>query len=177
MKVTHSFEELISLLSQLDKNHYKEVLENFEYDLNEINAYACWDDDIYMRHGIVKTDDFELILMCWNVEQQTPIHCHNGKDCWMRILQGRIEETVFERHHNDGLHLVKSQVYVAGNLAHVNDRLGVHRLKNVGGEKAISLHLYAKPIEQCSVYDTQTNDFKIKTMCYDSYKGKMIEKL
>ena len=174
MKVTHSFQELIMHLSRWDKHHYKMLLEKFEYDPNEIKTYAGWSDESYVRHGIVKTNDFELILMCWDVDQETPIHCHNGKDCWMRVVKGELEEAVFERRQNEGLQLVNHKTYVAKDVAHINDQLGVHRLRNSGGTQAMSLHLYAKPIEKCSIYDPETNGFKIKEMSYDTYKGEVL---
>jgi len=45
--------------------------------------------------------------------------------------------------------------------------MGFHVLENVSNQKSISLHLYAKPIRKCNVYDTKKSHFVSKELSYD----------
>jgi len=46
--------------------------------------------------------------------------------------------------------------------------MGVHSLQNIGDQRAFSLHLYAKPITSCHIFDPNSEQFKTKTLGYDT---------
>ena len=44
----------------------------------EFEKYATWNQESYTRNCIARTDTYELILLCWEKKQETPIHEHGG---------------------------------------------------------------------------------------------------
>ena len=48
------------------------------------------------------------------------------------------------------------------------DFMGYHKLENISGHRAMSLHLYAKPIKKCNVFDDSKKTFSKKTLSFDT---------
>ena len=44
--------------------------------------------------NLIATDDrtFSLILLCWNPQRFSPIHDHPCDGCWMRGVEGTVQE-------------------------------------------------------------------------------------
>ena len=47
-------------------------------------------------------------------------------------------------------------------------KLGYHTLENNSRSRAMTLHIYANPINQCNVYNEEKSEFEIKEMAYDT---------
>lgn len=42
-------------------------------------------------------DSYTLLLLCWNPGRFSPIHNHPGDGCWMRLLQGQVQECRYQQ--------------------------------------------------------------------------------
>lgn len=102
------------------------------------------------RFLLDKTPDWEIILMVWGPYASTPIHDHNESKCWTRILKGQLFEKNIDR---DSLEVTCSHLLNAGTGSFIEDEIGAHQLLNLSSEISVSLHLYARPIEFCHIYD------------------------
>ena len=52
-------------------------------------------------------------------------------------------------------------------ISYMIDSMGFHRLENIHNERSMSLHLYAKPIRNCQLFDENSKTFVSKKMSYD----------
>ena len=50
----------------------------------------------------------------------------------------------------------------------MKDFMGFHSLENLSDKKSMSLHLYAKPIRACRIFDEESNTFVHKELEYDT---------
>ena len=48
------------------------------------------------------------------------------------------------------------------------DFMGCHSLENMSNKRSMSLHLYAKPIRNCNLFDEKTGKFVNKDLVYDT---------
>lgn len=174
MKTISNIQKLISELSHSPKDNYKNLIENFEISRNELKLFENWSKDKYIRNGIYKDDNFEIILICWEKGQQTPVHCHGGEECWMCLLEGELEEVFYIKDENETLSKVKSHKMNFSKCFYINDTLGLHKLKNSFNGRSLSLHIYAKPILECSFYDDTQNAFVKKVLDYDTFNGEIL---
>ena len=174
MKPIFTLNELINALSQSSKDNYKTIFKNLVLDKNVLDEYLNWSTKKYVRNGIYKSDNFELILLCWEAGQETPIHCHSGEECWMYLIEGEIEEVQYQKHKNGDVEAKGIRKIANQQQAYINDAIGLHKLKNNSKGRTISLHLYAKPIESCSYFDEQSKTFIKKNLSYDTYKGEIL---
>lgn len=118
----------------------------------------------------MRTEDYELVLLCWEEGQQTPIHCHGGMECWVHMVQGELEEKRFEQ--PDATiepTLTNKMALTSSHLSYMNDDMGFHSLRNIYPGRSISLHLYAKPIDSCEIYNSDTGKGEARELSYDAY--------
>jgi len=120
--------------------------------------YLFWDEKRYTRNLVLKNDVYEMIVICWNTGQQSPIHDHSGSDCFVAFLQGAAEETYYfiERWKEDptecpDLRRGDTHEFHEGEVSYIADDIALHRLRPVNG-RAVSLHIYSPPITSCSVF-------------------------
>jgi cysteine dioxygenase len=50
----------------------------------------------------------------------------------------------------------------------MKDFMGFHTLENIANKKSMSLHLYAKPIRKCRIFDVESQIFVDKKLGYDT---------
>ncbi len=156
-----SIPQLIQQLSQNSKLHYSTILKKTAIPLSDFSPFTSWNKTSYTRNCMVRNSDFELILLCWEKGQHTAIHSHNGQDCWVFPISGKIKEYRYkiEKDHPE---IIEGNILTG--LSFINDKLYQHSLHNVGNGRAVTLHLYAKPINHCTYYDSEDKAFKTKEL-------------
>ena len=169
---TSSLNELVTAL--LNENYTSAVdqAHKFVFTEDEFEKYAFWDENHYTRNCIAHNDAFELVLLCWQPSQKTANHCHNGQECWVKVISGEFEEEMYNLNETTGELVYKETKTVARHeVTSVDDHTVFHTLKNTSKSRAMSLHLYMKPIEQCRYIDEESKEIKMAQMCYYSVNG------
>lgn len=139
--------------------------------------FALFDDGIYTRNLVGRNEQFEMLVLCWNVGQTSPIHNHAGQNCWMAVLQGEIEEVQFAAPrpgHVGQLVPSSSRRFRPGKVAFINDDIALHLVRPCAGERGTSLHLYSRPIDSCNVYDETTGRVVSRKLAYHSVRGERL---
>lgn len=174
MNPIHTVKELSEILKNVSPNEYPKVFRRIRIEENNLKSYATWKKQGYTRNCLVRTPFYELILLCWDVDAKTPIHGHGGRDCWVYQVEGTIEEIRFQE--DNGNLIEKNRMVLApGKLTYMHDRMGYHSLRNHSNRKAMTIHIYAKPIDFCKVYNDTKDCFELKEMSYHTYRGKEVE--
>ncbi len=174
MKSAKHIQRLIQLLSESSKSHYTEILNNFDFESVDFSAYESWSSNKYTRNCMYRDSQFELLLLCWQEGQETSIHGHEGEDCWVYLLEGEMEEVFYTVDTDNFLVENRSHKIQPHQQTFMNDRIGFHKLKNVAQGPSLSLHLYAKPIENCSFYDETSSQFIRKKLKYDTVNEDLV---
>jgi predicted metal-dependent enzyme (double-stranded beta helix superfamily) len=113
----------------------------------------------YRRHQVVSDDvfSFTVVVLLWEPGAVTPIHDHDTW-CVFGILEGALEVTDYAVVKDDGrspflINEVRREMLSAGltgdNLAPDSE---VHRVRNVGTERAISLHVYGDDLTKRELF-------------------------
>jgi cysteine dioxygenase len=163
-----SLNELVIALSEDERTNYSDIIRSMKMPKRVFENCYSWSDEGYTRNCIVENEKFELILICWEKGQATPIHDHGGEECWVRIIQGEFKETIYQMDKDGELNSVKSTISKAGDVSYMVDFMGCHRLENLSDKRGISLHLYAKPIRNCNVFDNDLRVFVNKDLAYST---------
>lgn len=143
-------------------------------DPEEFREYEFWDPDQYTRNSIMQSGSYELLLMCWESGQNTPIHNHGGEECWIYMLSGQLHEEIYTRDEKGRFHLSQTMSNDPGSISYMNDGLGWHRIQNKRTTRAVSLHLYSKPITSCQVYNEATGRLEERFPRLNSRAGQLI---
>ena len=150
------------------------ILSRYVAEHDDWRRFALFDPDVYTRNLVGRNEHFEMLLLCWNVGQQSPIHNHAGQNCWMAVIEGQIHETLFTPQPDGAagpLTAGASRLYVPGRVAFINDDIALHRVQPARGIRGITLHLYSKPIDVCNVYDEATGRVVASRLVYHSVEG------
>lgn len=167
-KTLNSFSELIQVLDEVERKNYTTILKLMQLPKAEFEKFATWSKTCYTRNCVVENENFELILICWEEGQATAIHDHGGEECWVYFTDGTFKENIYSQEENGELKIEKTTNAKPGDVAYMIDFMGFHNLENTSNKRAMSLHLYAKPIKNCNVYDSEKNEFFRKEMSYDN---------
>ena len=170
-----SLSELVAILDEEERTKYTTILKSMQLPIAEFKKYATWSEDCYTRNCIAENEDFELILICWDKEESTEIHDHGGEECWVYVLEGEFKEYIYKEDDLGKLKIIKKNIMKPGDISYMIDFMGYHNLENTSDDKSMSLHLYAKPIKNCNVYNLKKNKFECKELTYDSVQNLTLQ--
>lgn len=160
--------ELIQELDEAEEQEYGRILSDLDCEAIGWDDYSIYASDKYARVCLKECPEYELLLLCWEPGQETPIHGHDDQKCWVRIVEGTFSEILYDFDESSGeMKFLKKGKPGKGEMTYMQDSMGYHSLKNDSSLRALSLHLYAKPILSCEVYDEDNNELEIKEMHYD----------
>lgn len=174
MKPIQSIEALTDILDQSEKSERPTIMKNLKIDGEEIQKFSTWSKEGYTRNCLARTEAYEIILLCWDKASETPIHGHGGQDCWVYQVQGDVEELRYERNKAGDLKETQKLELSEGGLSYMNDDMGYHLIRNAGDTRAMTLHIYAAPIDACEVFDEQKEQFEVTEMEYDSVAEELV---
>jgi cysteine dioxygenase len=138
--------------------------------------FALFDAQNYARNLVHRTDAYEMIVVCWSLWQESPIHNHAGQNCWMAVLDGAVEEIHYEapaEGQKGRLKEGRTNVFQRGSVAFINDEIALHKVRPCAGLAGVSLHVYSRPIETCNIYDSVTSQVVPRTLGYHSVAGAL----
>ncbi len=148
------------------------MLRDLPLDERTLAPYLTWAPQRYTRNLIARDDDVELIALCWDSGAISAIHDHADSDCAFVLVRGSVtcenfrvvrprDATGIARVDRTGRRTMRP-----GNIDMASGHLSVHRVgADAGG--AVTLHVYAKPIDACTHFDDDGNA-RICASRYDS---------
>jgi cysteine dioxygenase len=171
------------------KRNVSEFLARSEPARADLERYRHWASDHHTRNLVFRNENVEVMLICWPVGQQTPLHTHNGQLGWMLMIDGklRIENYRVQRCNKpenqevigidclagatsiDMQPLGEEVVAPGGAVNTVDKHRTIHRIVNAAewNERAVSFHIYSRPIDSCVVFDMETGRCSRRELRYD----------
>jgi cysteine dioxygenase len=165
-------------------NNVYEFLGSNPIDVDSITKYFHWSPNFYTRNLIYRDERFEMMAICWEEGQKSVVHNHAGQNCWMTVPVGKLLGQNFAVEQIDEsksfCKLVETDTFELSNCltAKVELEQPIHQILNLPefGQRAVSVHIYSRPIERCLAYCRETDTFKEVELCYTSIDGKLINR-
>jgi len=169
-----ALQELVDALHQQAEGQFPpaavtKLLQELALPPAALERYTFFAPRCYTRNCIYKTPQFELLLLCWQPGQASAVHGHEGQLCWMRVVAGALTFINYTDHSNGQL-LETSRA--AGGAGFVDGPAYIHAVQNQTNQPALSLHLYARPFQECTVYEVDQNLSRRQALTYHSIYGK-----
>ena len=82
----------------------------------------------------------DLYLIFWNPNSRSKIHNHNGKKCNFVLLNGYLNEYIYENKNYDSLKDYNSLKPFTIN--YIDDSIGYHQIMNIENKTVITLNRY-----------------------------------
>jgi cysteine dioxygenase len=151
------FRHLDGLTGRPDVTLLTRELSRFDVALPDLAEYLHFSPATYQRNLVRAGPHYHAWLLCWRNGQRSPIHDHRGSACVVRVLSGRLTETVFELAPNGHVKATFSRDFEEGSLLGSEDS-DIHQVSNLqaGSADLVTLHVYAPPLfrmETYSLYD------------------------
>lgn len=147
---------LQELLRHKDTAAYAPILARYAVPTRDLEPYFQWNTRHYTRTCIHRNTDFELLVICYEPGQRTSLHDYNSQLAWIHPLIGEVMEERFAAVPGEGLRRMGEVHRYAGEVDHIAEGNAIRRFTNVGGGRAVTLNLYAKPMSKWRVYDEHT---------------------
>ena len=154
------------------------ILTEYSSDLSvgDLNwrDWVFFEEQTYTRNLVHRCGEFELLLLCWEPGQESPIHDHAGMQCWMAVLEGGMQEVHYQPGAENGpLVEGRVQTFECGQVSYIVDAIALHLVRPMRGESGVSLHLYSSPIDACRTFDPLTGESRLTEVGYHSVRGEL----
>ena len=147
--------DLTSWLDGLDRrpglDELDSRLSSLELNVGALEDCIGYSEDGYQRNVIKKNEHYELVAICWNPGQDTPIHNHIGSDCAFLIASGVTTETIYEINQKGLAYPVSDRRYLPGEVCAAAEP-DIHRVSNKESTNLINLHVYTPPLSEFQIY-------------------------
>lgn len=173
----------------ITKQGLSEYLANWAIRPEDLERYKHWSEEKHTRNKIFRNDMIEVMLICWNIGNRTPLHTHNGQLGWMEMIEGRLFVENFRKIDCDrpenqevvGIDCLAGATRIemepldtelvepGGALNTVDKHHTIHRISNLPewNQRAVSLHIYSRPIDSCVVFDLDAQRCFRRDLKYD----------
>lgn len=151
---------LFNLLSQFDR-HAKSIplnelvagLTESNLILDDVQEFVCFSDESYQRNLMHVGPGYQALILCWHSGQRSPIHDHRGSACGVRVLQGVVSETIFERNGAGLIFPTRTAELGEGGVCGSFDS-DIHQVSNLqsAGQDLVTLHIYSPPLLVMGTY-------------------------
>jgi cysteine dioxygenase len=125
----------------------RELLAEAEVTLDDLRDFVVFDHEHYRRNLVALGPWYEILVICWQSGQRSPIHNHAKSTCGLKVLRGICTETVFERSPCGQVVALHSTNLIAGCITASQDT-DTHQVSNLqpAGENLVTLHIYSPPL-------------------------------
>jgi cysteine dioxygenase len=148
-------------------------------DPDSLAPYSFFQPTHYTRNLIHKCELFEVLAVCWDVGQSSPIHNHQDQNCWMAVPMGRLAVQNYDvlEEGDAGYCALSPAERIVMDPTHpsaVDHDRPIHAVLNLpeNGARAISLHVYSRPYDRCLVYSLEQKSRREVPLFYDSEYGR-----
>ena len=114
------------------------------YSGSDWELYERFSEISYTRNIAFRNDAFEIMIICWNGNQKTPIHDHPSNGCIVKLLKGSLIEESYKIIDGKPV-LSKINELSKDSLSYQKGKDGIHRIVNPTDKHSITLHVYSPP--------------------------------
>ncbi|MEO9871998.1 cysteine dioxygenase [Ekhidna sp.] len=160
MDIIVTVNQLVSALDECTRNksHILDVMSKTAIQRTEFERYYSWNDDRYTRNVLARNKEFEVLLVCWERGQSSPIHDFNAQEAWIHPIEGMLREERYKINFDDEKLEKVSSVLLGTNEFSYMKQVGIHKYSNAYSNRSVTLNIYRKPVTQWHVYKETSSD-------------------
>jgi hypothetical protein len=95
--------------------------------------------------------DFELLLICWYPNVESPIHNHSKNGCAMKILEGELTEIQYNFRSKTLTKTLENKMPL-NTTNYTDSKYYYHKIINRSDKISYSLHLYSPPNQITDIF-------------------------
>ena len=149
-------------IKDLRMPHLQDLVTRLDLRRGLIDEHIHFAPDCYARNLLCRTPRFDMLVLCWRPGQVTTIHDHAGSLNVTRVFSGTLTSRLFVKHDRPapGKIVVRQshEEPLGKDALSVVDFGEIHQLANTSSDDLVTLHVYARPLRDITVYDPATGD-------------------
>ncbi|HRJ49490.1 MAG: cysteine dioxygenase family protein [Phycisphaeraceae bacterium] len=159
---------LDTLTGRADLAILQNLLSESRITRDDVHACCVFGTRGYKRNTVSRSEQYELVALCWRSGDFTPIHDHHGSSCAFKVLEGTGTEIRFVRTPSGLICPTQTTPMPPGYVCAAQDD-DIHQIANMQppGQDLITLHIYSIPIKNMTTYEFAT---RISPDAADAYK-------
>ena len=116
------------------------------YRYRESELPIRFSSEPYTRIVLSRDEALEVVLICFAAGQTSSVHDHRGSNCVIRVIRGKILETLFEKADADTLRCALHHYLLPGDISGL-DGEQIHQLSNMDNAGSVLLNFYSPPFQ------------------------------
>jgi cysteine dioxygenase len=154
-------QDLVTALNicALDKteNCYLDALKHLKIKLSEWEEFFAFKEDGPATVCLYSTEQYQLLLSCWEKGQEGPIHDIDSEEAWIHPICGRFTEERYRKSEaNDTIEQVSSVLLTTQSYSYMQKSTTIYRHVNAYENRSVCLHLYSRPVKEWKQYHLNT---------------------
>lgn len=140
-------DEFLEFLNKIDNaRDAVPILEKCDLNLCKSNLRSA---DKYVKTLLYSCKKYDIYLIEWGKHSSTDFHDHASQGCAMKVLKGNLLEqrVCFFRGKTNS-------ILTANDVSYIDDKIGFHKIKALGSDTAISLHVYFPSNHQTTYFSS-----------------------
>jgi uncharacterized NAD(P)/FAD-binding protein YdhS len=105
--------------------------------IDDVAPWIRFDAGNYIRSLVMRSERWELRLLCWRPGQTSSMHGHGSASCAFRILRGSAVESILG---------ARDRVWAPGDVVEEASADLIHQVGNAGADPLLTLHAYSPPL-------------------------------
>jgi len=143
------------LRRNLSTSEIEILLSQIRIRKQDFQKFVVENSESYSRTSIACSAFAELLVLTWMPTQESPIHDHASSNCGIRVLEGKLTETIYQAVENiEGVARMIGVSDWSTGIVGSSSLATIHKVTNQTDERLISLHLYSPPLlrEEMKIY-------------------------
>ena len=117
-----------------------------DYQYQEAELPIGFSSEPYTRIVLSRDESVEVVLICFSAGQTSSVHDHRGSNCVIRVLSGKILETLFVNAQRQTLAYASHHYLEPGDVSGL-DGEQIHQLSNMDASGSVLLNFYSPPFQ------------------------------
>lgn len=170
MKKIENIKELISILNSCEnkkiKNCYLDAMRRIDISIDEWEDHFLFKESGPGRVCLSKTNEYDLLLSCWEKGQEGPIHDINSEEAWIHPICGEFREERYKLSENK-LEQVSSVLLNDQSYSYMQKSETIYKYINTYETRSVCLHLYSRQLEEWNEYNKESGVSRVVKNQYD----------
>ena len=126
----HNFKEL------------EDILDSYSGDdwINHIDPLSSG----LSRNKVYLSFNIEVFILSWKAGYETLPHDHSKNGCWLKVLRGKLNETLY----TEELEMINIRDVSEGQYSFMSNDIGYHSIRNDDDTMSFSIHIYSPPMHK-----------------------------
>jgi len=137
----------------LTRDELIEFARSVDHEKLDLDGYCDAKKECYARNRVMLNEFMELVVICWLSGQTSAVHDHGKSNCLYLVLEGEMEEELFELPADGGEPVATTSRTFARSDITIAAMDDIHRISNANETKLVTLHMYSPPLgEEATMY-------------------------